>query len=58
MIRRRRDAFDVLLIAAVELLEEMRAQERQVLAALAQRRDAQGDGVDAEIQVLAQPARL
>ena len=58
MIRRRRDAPDVLLVAAVELVEEMRTQQRQVLAALAKRRHVQCHGVDQEVEVFAQPAGL
>ena len=42
-------------IALVELLDEVRAQQRNVFGALAQRRHAHGDGVDPEIQILAQP---
>ena len=37
-------------------LEEVLAQQRDVFGALAQRRHAQGDGVDPEVQVLAQLA--
>src|ERR1041385_5980983 len=54
VIRRRRDRLHVFLIALVELRQEVVAEQRNVLAALAQRRHAQRDGVDAEVQVLAQ----
>ena len=46
---------DVLLVALPELLEEVVAQQRDVFGALAQRRHPQRDGVDAEIEILAQP---
>src|SRR5258705_349544 len=50
----RRNRLHALLVALVELREEVVAEERNVLAALAYRRHAQGDRVDAEVEILAQ----
>src|SRR4051812_28408359 len=55
VIHRRRQRLDVLLVALPELVEEIVAEQRDVLGALAQRRDAQRDRVDAEVEILAQP---
>ena len=56
VIRGRRDRANRLLIALVELREEVIAEQRDVFGPLAQRRHAQRDRVDAEVQVLAQAA--
>src|SRR6188768_828163 len=56
MVRRRRDRAHTAAVALVELRQEMIAQERNVLGTLPQRRHFQRDGVDAEVEVLAQPA--
>src|SRR5258708_7481968 len=54
VVRRRRDRLDVALMTCLVLLEEVLAQERNVLGALAERGHAQGDRVDPEIEVFAQ----
>ena len=54
MVDRRGERLDVLLIALPELVEEVIAQQRDVLGALAQRRHAQRDRVDAEVEILSQ----
>ena len=56
VVRRRRDGLHVALVPLPVLLEKVLAQQRDVLGPLAQRRHAQRDRVDAEIQVLAQLA--
>ena len=56
VIRRRRDRLDVALVPLPVLLEEVLAEQRDVLGPLAQRRHAQRDRVDAEVEILAQLA--
>src|SRR6266542_3555159 len=56
MVSSRRDRLDVPLVTRLVLLEEMLAQERNIFRALPQRRNAESDRVDAEVQVLAQLA--
>ena len=48
------DAFDRLAVLLGRLLEEVVDQQRDVLAALAQRRDVDRHALDAEVQVLAE----
>ena len=54
MVHGRRQRPDVALIPLAELFDEVIAQERNVLAPLPQRRHTERDGVDAEVEVLAQ----
>ena len=56
MIDRRRQRFHVLLVTLPELVEEVVAQQRNILGALAQRRHTQRNGVDPEVQIFPQPA--
>src|SRR5712692_10057323 len=54
VVNRGRQRFHVLLIALPELVEEIVAEERDVLGPLPQGRHPQRDGVDAEIEILAE----
>src|SRR5256886_6390038 len=54
-VRLRLDPLDVAAVLGAVALEERADEERDVLAALAQRGDIDGDGVDPEEQILAQP---
>src|SRR5204863_148832 len=56
VIRRRGDRLHVALVTGLVLLEEMLAEERNVLGALPQGRHPQRDRIDAEIEVFAQLA--
>src|SRR5688572_7789072 len=58
VIRRRRYRAHRLLIALVELRQEVITEERNVFGPFAQRRHAHRDGVDAEVEVLPQAAVL
>ncbi len=56
VVRGRREPPHRLLVALAELLEEVLAQQRDVLGTHPERRHLQRDGVDAEVEVLAQLA--
>src|SRR5919201_775048 len=54
VVHRRRQRLHILLVPLPELVEEVVAQQRNVLGALAKRRYAQCDGVDPEVEILTQ----
>ena len=54
--RRRRDALDVALVLARELLEEVIDEQQHIRLALAQRRNEQGEDVQAVVEILAERA--
>src|SRR5688572_14810098 len=54
MIGRRRNRADRLLVPRIELRQKVIAEERNILAPLPERRHAQGDRIDPEVQILAQ----
>src|SRR5262245_1523953 len=56
VIRRRRNRLYIPLMTGLVFLEEVFAEQRNVFCALAQRGHAEGDRVDAEVQILAQLA--
>ena len=54
--RLRCEAVEVLAVGGGELVQEVLGQQRNVLAALAQRRQRDGEDVEAVVEVLAEPA--